>query len=193
MRSEVSASLGAATLTSAGRSTTIDATVTNSLRSPAPLRRLLAGVIATLALGVASVAGARPVGDAAPDVAPGDGARAAKVRRTECIIAGPWRGTAVDVQGTRWRFELTLEQNGSVITGAFDWVGSNGSRGRERVAGSVNCRAHQLTMRGVALEGANSLALARYALRLDAAYTALDGRWTGGVPGTMSGSRVTRP
>ena len=185
----VSASLRASALTSAQRSVTIDGTVTNSLRSRALVYRLLASLITTIALGVASAAGARPVVDAVPD----DGARAAKVRRTECILAGPWRGTAIDVEGTRWRFELALEQNGRAITGAFDWVGSNGSRGRERVAGTVNCAAHQLTMRGVALEHANSLGLARYALRLDTAYTTLDGRWTGGVPGTMRGSRVTGP
>lgn len=174
-------------MTSAERSTTIDGTVTNSLRTPASVRRLLPGLIAMLALSVASVAGALPLGEAAFDV----GAHGAKVRRTECIIAGPWRGTAVDVQGTRWRFELTLEQNGSALTGAFDWVGSNGSHGRERVAGTVDCRAHQMTMRGVALEGADALALANYVLRLNAGYTALDGRWTGGVPGTMRGNRLT--
>lgn len=175
-------------LTPTGRSTTIHATVTHPLRSPAPVRRLFAGLIAILALSVASVASALPFSESVHE-----SARVAKVRRTECIVAGPWRGTAVDEQGTRWRFALTLEQNGSAVSGAFDWVGSNGSRGRERVAGTVDCPGRQLTMRGVALESANSLALARYALRLDALYTALDGRWTGGVPGTMSGRRVTTP
>lgn len=148
------------------------------------MNRLLPSVFVVLGLGVASVATAVPVPRAD---------RGAKVAQVACTVAGVWRGSGVDVGHTRWDFALTLTQTDTAVTGFFDWRGSDGHDGREHVAGRVNCRTRRLDLRGVALENAPALVLARYVLTLNASFTALSGRWTGGVPGTLRATRAAGP
>ena len=148
------------------------------------MKRLLPSFLVLLGLGVASVAVAAP---------PPRADRAGKVAQVACTVAGVWRGSGVDVAHTRWDFTLTLTQTDTSITGFFDWRGSDGHDGREHVAGRVNCRTRRLDLRGVALENAPALALARYLLTLNASFSALAGRWTGGVPGTLQATRAASP
>lgn len=115
--------------------------------------------------------------------------RSAEETRVACNVAGTWRGTGVDVDHTRWQFALALTQRETAVEGAFDWHGSDGHDGRERVVGRVDCGAHRLELRGVALENAPALALGRYDLALDQGFASFDGRWTGGIPGHMHGAR----
>ena len=146
-------------------------------------QRLLSALCGLLALGTASSAVALPL--------PAE-ARGAKVQHMVCNLTGAWRGTGVDVAGTRWRFELSLTQTDTAVEGFFDWHAGEGHDGRERVAGRVDCGARRLALHGVALEHAPALALARYELGLNPAFTVLAGRWLGGVPGTLRATRVPR-
>jgi hypothetical protein len=107
-----------------------------------------------------------------------------------CNVTGTWRGSGVDVAHTAWQFVLVLTQTGTAVEGAFDWHGGNGDNGRERVAGSIECGARRLTLRGVGLENAPALALASYQLGLNTAFSAMSGRWSGGVPGTLRATRI---
>ena len=146
-------------------------------------QRLVSALCGLLALGTASAAVA---------LSPPARGGGAKVQQSVCNVTGAGRGTGLDVAGTRWRFELSLTQTDTAVEGFFDWHAGGGDDGRERVAGRVDCRARRLALRGVALEHAPALALARYELGLNPAVTVLAGRWLGGVPGTLRATRVAQ-
>jgi hypothetical protein len=146
------------------------------------VKRALSSLLVLVAVGVTSAAAALP-----PHTV-----HDAKVTHISCNVTGVWRGNGVDVAHTRWRFALTLTQRDTTVNGAFEWNGSNGDSGRERVAGRVNCDRRRLELRGVSLEGAPALALARYELTLNAAFAAFSGRWSGGIPGTLQATRDAR-
>ena len=121
--------------------------------------------------------------------------------------AGVWDFEGRDNSGTDWKGVLVLnvnekqprEPNQMEMTwlpptrfyGYFDWKGSNGTGGREYVAGGYNYDTRKLLLGGTTLENADpNIGQARYDADSNEECTTLKGDWTGHViPGTWAATK----
>jgi len=108
-----------------------------------------------------------------------------------CAV-GNYAGTGVDEEGTTWSFTFALRQEGQDLVGTFEWSGSNGAVGEERVRGRVDCTSGRFEWSGEAASGGSEtveIVTAEYSGRFTEDFGGFSGSWVGGSPGTLSGER----
>jgi len=121
--------------------------------------------------------------------------------------AGVWDVEGRDTSGTDWKGVLVLNINEKQprepdqmemtwlpptrFYGYFDWKGSNGTGGREYVAGGYNYDTRKLLLGGTTLENADpNIGQARYDADSNEECTTLKGDWSGYViPGTWAATK----
>ena len=116
------------------------------------------------------------------------------------ITGGVWNVTGFDAGGTTWDestlvFE-TQELNANGVdydlAGYFDWVGSNGSSGRENFTGSLFSDL-QLNLSGVSLIDPVGIILGSYSAQVVNTSTIANGQWSGlgqpAIPGEWAATR----
>lgn len=108
---------------------------------------------------------------------------------------GVWDLSGVDEKDTKWiaTVVLTKSEDGG-LKGHIDWIGSNGSCGRELVVGNFDSESRVLTMNGKKVEFANRIVACGYRAELSKDHLSLEnGKWANGtvaIPGSWSAKRI---
>ncbi|MBX7193283.1 MAG: hypothetical protein K1X94_14610 [Sandaracinaceae bacterium] len=110
----------------------------------------------------------------------------------QACAVGDWRGTGEDEGGTHWEFTLVLREEGPDLVGAFHWVGSDGSVGDEQIRGHADCGARTFEWQGESATGGSDtmdVVTGHYTGTFGDDLASFSGRWVGGTPGTLQGTR----
>jgi hypothetical protein len=110
----------------------------------------------------------------------------------QACAVGSWEGTGRDEAGTDWQFTLTLREAGPDLVGAYHWVGSDGSVGDEQIRGHADCAARTFDWQGESAGGGSEtmdVVTAHYTGTFGDDLASFSGRWVGGTPGTLEGTR----
>ena len=108
---------------------------------------------------------------------------------------GVWDLEGIDAADTKWIATVVLTKaDGKGFAGHIDWLGSNGSCGREYVTASIDRNTRTLKMTGVKVVFSDNIVPANYTAELapDGLHLA-NGKWSNegvAIPGTWSARRI---
>jgi hypothetical protein len=113
-------------------------------------------------------------------------------------VVGTWQVQGEDALKVKWTATLVLragDPGASDLIGYFDWLGSDGTMGREHVSVSFNVSSRILTLIGRRVENSNGLIPSKYQVELSAdGAKLLNGKWLeGGADGTWQATRSVAP
>jgi hypothetical protein len=109
-------------------------------------------------------------------------------------LVGVWDLKGTDTANTKFIATMVLTNGkAGILKGHIDWLGSNGSCGREHVTGSYDAKSKVLKIIGIRIEFSDRIIRGTYRAELSQDGSVLEkGKWsaTGGVPGQWSARRI---